>query len=174
MIRFVILAIILLTPCEVLAQKLNQLPTASEVFQLRSACAALSEKLLKKTIADTARVERKLRQMDAFKFDLEDQFEQVSHYDPKSTRCYSLLRRSYSDVDPNAHRKDVYRSIVEQYFHDAQTGELLAFTRETERAPIVGGGVKREGDIFKAQKKIDAPADEAFAYIDEMMADDRK
>src|SRR5262249_59524092 len=103
-------------------------------------------------------------------------FDQVSNYDPKTNRCYSLLSRSYSAVDrtPGLNRNDIYNSIVEQYFYDGQTSELLAFTRETERAPIVGGGAKREGDIFKAQKKINASADEAFAYIDEMMADDRK
>src|SRR5690348_10559664 len=49
-------------------------PTATEVFNLRSQCAELGEKIMKNTVIG-----------DALKKD------QVSHYEPQTNRCYVQL-----------------------------------------------------------------------------------
>lgn len=83
----------------------NSLPTATEVFHLRSECAALGRKILNDSLIGPG-----LSQS------------QVSHYDPKSNRCYIELTIQTTPWDlltGSGNRIDVY-------LFDGQTEELLA------------------------------------------------
>jgi hypothetical protein len=64
------------------AERSSQLPTATEVFQLRSLCVKLGEQLLDETPVGSALTE-----------------DQVSHYDPKSNRCYVELTVNLLRID---------------------------------------------------------------------------
>ena len=77
-------------------------PTATEVFNLRSKCAELGEKILKNTAIG-----------DGLKKD------QVSHYEPKTNRCYVQLT-AWND---NQAKGD---DNFQQYLFDGQTGQVLA------------------------------------------------
>jgi hypothetical protein len=162
------------------AQQTNKLPSATEVFQLRTACASLSEKLMRIRMADTARVEGKVGyHVDAFNTDLKDQFDQTSHYDPATNRCYALLIRSYARTDSktvvvNGKREPLYNSIEEQYLLDGQTGEMLAFTKEITAAPVAGGEITREGEVYEMRRTVSTSWQDASDYIGKKMADDRR
>jgi hypothetical protein len=79
------------------AQPQAGVPTATEVFHLRSECAALGEKLLSDkqyAFIGLAPVE-------------------VSHYNPATNRCYVVV--NFSGVGPHYRR----------FLYDGQTGEYL-------------------------------------------------
>jgi hypothetical protein len=92
------LAALLLT--ETVAQNSSSLPTATEVFHLRSECAALGEKIL-----------------EAHSLGLPPTSE-ISHYNLQTNRCYVELESSDPTL-PFYHSRSLY---------DGQTGEGLAFT----------------------------------------------
>jgi hypothetical protein len=77
-------------------------PTATEVFNLRSECAKLGEKLHEANIIGPA---------------LRD--DALSHYDPNTNRCY--IEITVHTADLNA--ENPYNAT---YLYDGQTGELLA------------------------------------------------
>jgi len=77
-------------------------PTASEVFNLRSKCAELGEKILKNTV-----------------FGAELTKHQLSHYEPKTNSCYVRL----TVWNANLTKGDEY---FQQYLFDGQTGQVLA------------------------------------------------
>jgi hypothetical protein len=81
--------------------------TATEVFNLRSRCAELGQKIMESNIIGPALTQT-----------------QVSHYDPRSNRCYSLLDVSTADLSTPEEKE--FRS---SYLYDAQTEEMLAFTK---------------------------------------------
>jgi hypothetical protein len=56
-------------------------PTATEIFNLRSKCAEFGEKIMNENIIGIALAQ-----------------EQVSHYDPKSNRCYVELTVHTADM----------------------------------------------------------------------------
>lgn len=85
-----------------------RLPTASEVFHLRSECAKLGEKILSENFIGNALVQS-----------------QTSKYDTKSNRCYVELFITSSDFSLDEDKK--YRS---SNLYDGQTGELLAYATE--------------------------------------------
>jgi hypothetical protein len=122
-------------------------PTAAEVFQLRSLCARLGQTILEGNVIGSALAQ-----------------EQVSHYDPRTNRCY---------VELTVHTADLRRSddYVNRVLYDGQTEEMLAFTK-------IEKGNKKAGMVFDKQHGIgdlkNAGWDDASAYIDKMMADDRK
>jgi hypothetical protein len=127
-------------------ERTNQLPRATEVFHLRSECAALGQKIL-----DGNSVGSALSQS------------QASHYDPRTNRCYVELTVQTGDTN-------VALDYLSRILYDGQTGEMLAFARREKG--------KKSGMVFDKQHQVttdnNAFYDDASAFIDKMMADDRK
>jgi hypothetical protein len=125
------------------------LPTATEVFHLRSECATLGEKILEDNPVGSA-----LSQS------------QVSHYDPQTNRCYVELTVQTADI-----HTPVSDYLGRRYLYDGQTRELLAFA-EIIGTPSEG---KKSGMVFAGTgERIDNGYEAACLFIDKMMADDRK
>jgi hypothetical protein len=85
------------------AQPAFRPPTATEVFNLRSRCAALGQKFLDELLVGSA-ISKTL----------------TSHYDPRSNHCYG-------DVLTENIRRDV--SYHNRSLFDLQTCEILAFAK---------------------------------------------
>jgi nitrate reductase alpha subunit len=121
-------------------------PTATEVFNLRSKCAELGEKILKATVAGEG-----LKK------------EQLSHYEPKTNRCYVQL----TVWNPNLGKGEDY---FQQYLLDGQNGQVLAAIRREK-------GVK-SGEISIDPSPLSGNPDELYVdaslFISKMMADDRQ
>ena len=79
-------------------------PSATELFELRSKCAALGEKILRENVIGSALTQS-----------------EVSHYDPKTARCYVELTVQNADI--------TNPTITSTYLYDGQTKELLAFAQ---------------------------------------------
>jgi hypothetical protein len=126
-------------------QRTFQLPTATEVFNLRSKCAALGEKILEDNFLG-----RSLTQS------------QVSHYDPQTNRCYVELTVQSADLDPTHY----YPRVL----FDGQTKEMLAFTKieKGKKGGLVYDRQHQSGSLSNAGW------DDATEYIDEMIKDDRR
>ena len=78
-------------------------PMAKELFELRSKCAALGEKILENNIIGSTLTHS-----------------QVSHYDTKTGRCYVELTVQNADLSKPM-------TIFSRYLIDGQTEEQLAF-----------------------------------------------
>jgi nitrate reductase alpha subunit len=121
-------------------------PTATEVFDLRTKCAELGDKIMKNTVIG-----------DALKKD------QLSHYEPKTNRCYVQL----TVWNANPAKGDEY---FQQYLFDGQTGQVLAAIRREK-------GV-RSGEISIDPSPLNGNSDELYVdasiFISKMMADDRQ
>ena len=119
-------------------------PTATEVFDLRSKCAELGEKIMTKTVVADA---------------LEKN--QLSHYEPKTNRCYVQL----TVWNPNLAKGDEY---FQQYLFDGQTGQMLAAIRREKGT--------RSGDIYSDPSPLSGNSDELYVdaamFINKMMTDD--
>lgn len=83
----------------------EQLPTATEVFHLRTECAKLGDKILNNNIVGSALTQS-----------------QISYYNPKTNRCYVQL--TISSVDLSLPAEKSYSNNV---LYDGQTEEMLAF-----------------------------------------------
>jgi hypothetical protein len=125
-----------------------RLPTATEVFQLRSACVVLGQKILEGNVIGSALVQ-----------------EQISHYNPRTNRCYVELIVHAADLS----KYDQFD--FSRYLYDGQTKEMLAVAG-TKR------GSQKWGMVYDKQHRTttlnNAGWDDASAYIDAMMADDRR
>jgi hypothetical protein len=121
-----------------------RLPTATEVFNLRTKCAALGKQILEGNAISPTLTQS-----------------QISHYDPITNRCYVEL--TVQIADPS---KPLY---VHRYLFDGQTEEMLASTK------IEKG--ERSGIVFDRQHQTkdysDGGWDDATAYIDKVMANDK-
>jgi hypothetical protein len=121
-------------------------PTATEVFNLRSKCAELGEKIMQNTVVG-----------DALKKD------QVSHYEPKTNRCYVQL----TVWNPDLAKGDDY---FQQSLFDGQTGQVLAAIRREKGT--------RSGEISVDPYPPNGNSDELYIdasmFISKMMADDRQ
>jgi hypothetical protein len=121
-------------------------PTAAEVFDLRSKCAELGEKIMKNTVIGNALKKG-----------------QVSHYEPKTNRCYVQLTVWNPDLAKGS-------EYFQQSLFDGQTGQELAAIRREK-------GVK-SGDIFIDPSPLNGNPDELYVdaslFINKMMADDRQ
>jgi hypothetical protein len=126
-------------------QRSFQLPTATEIFNLRSKCAALGEKILEETVVGTALYQS-----------------QVSHYEPQTNRCYVEL--TVQTADPS---KLIY---LHRVLYDGQTKEMLA-SAKIEKGTKSGIVFDRQ---HKSGPLTNAGWDDASDYMDKMMADDRK
>jgi nitrate reductase alpha subunit len=128
-----------------------QSPTATEVFNLRSKCAELGEKIMKNTAL------RDELKRDELKKD------QLSRYDPKTNRCYVQL----TVWNANLAKGDDY---FQRYLYDGQTGQVLAAMRREH-------GV-RSGDIYIDPSPLSGNPDELYLdaslFISKTMADDRQ
>jgi hypothetical protein len=126
--------------------------TAAEIFDLRSKCAVLGEKILADNFIGSALAQ-----------------EQVSHYDPQTNRCYVKLEVHTADL---AAPQDRFKDHT--YLYDGQTHEMLVWaTRDEGRK----SGYITDG--FAEAKPghpvgVLASYDDASALIDKYMADDRK
>jgi hypothetical protein len=120
-------------------------PTATEVFNLRSKCAEFGEKIMKDTVTSEELTKN-----------------QVSHYDPKTNRCYVQL----TVWKANLAKAEEY---FQQYLYDGQTGQLLAAIRREK-------GVS-SGDIYINPSPMNGNSDELYLdasiFIRKMMEDDR-
>ena len=87
-------------------ERYSRLPTATEVFNLRTKCAQLARDL-----------------DESFPYGLHWQRDTVSNYSAKSNRCYVTL------IDSNDVEKEYSRNL-----YDGQTRDLLAYTK-TEGEP---------------------------------------
>lgn len=125
-----------------------QLPTATEVFQLRSACAALGQKILDENVVGSALTQ-----------------EQLSHYNPRTNRCYVELTVHAADLT----KYDQFP--YHRYLFDGQTKEMLA-------ASEIKVSGKKSGIVYDKQHRTttleNAGWDDTNVYIDQMMADDRR
>lgn len=121
-------------------------PTATEVFNLRSKCAELGEKILKNTVvADDLKKE------------------ELSHYEPKANRCYVRL----TVWNANLGKGEEY---FQQYLFDGQTGQILAAIRRENG--VRSGDIY--SDPSPAQGNSDEMYLDASIFISQTMADDRQ
>jgi hypothetical protein len=120
------------------------------VFDLRSKCAALGEKITSENIIGSALMH-----------------DQVSRYNPETNHCYVKLK-VYS-ADPSTPRE---KSITHEYLYDGQTKELLA--------TAFRDGNRKSAEIFSESLKrlVHDPTlpsyNEADALMDKFVAEDRK
>ena len=130
--------------------QINQLPTATEIFNLRSECTKLAEKLLKKSSA-----------YDRNYGDKSLSYDQVSNYNPEKNRCFVELAVHPLDISKVAFN-------TKYYLYDGQTSELLAVLNTVKG--------QYSGNIFDqsylkngSTQSNDNGWSGAHLYIDEMM-----
>jgi hypothetical protein len=128
----------------------NRLPSASEVFDLRSKCAALGEKLLAENAVGSAL----------------DQ-DQVSRYSPETNHCYVKIE-VYSSVLTTPPDSFVTR----KYLYDGQTGELLATT--AKKGSVESANVLSEALKKFVQDPIQPSFEETNVLIDKFVSEERK
>ena len=119
------------------AARSQQLPTASELFDLRAKCAELGEKILAKNVIGPALTHS-----------------QVSHYNPKTGRCFVELTVENADLDSP-------KTIIHRYLIDGHTEAMLASQ--------TADGEKKFGMVFNTNISGFLEAGE---YIDKMMNDE--
>jgi hypothetical protein len=104
--------------------------------------------------------------------------DEVSHYNSKTNRCYVVLKENFEE-------DHIYSTTL----FDGQTGEMLAYTRinnnlSPEKEGMLDGGivinhshvlVSNPTGTFRNGQYVGASSyDEANAFIEQMMADDRQ
>jgi hypothetical protein len=142
-----------------------QLPTASEVFRLRSECAKLGEKILAEHPSGNTNF------TDS----------QISRYNPATNRCFVELEVQNADLSKPL--------VLHRTLWDGQTGELLASMETDCTGATDMTKCKRFGSVFgsgidmiqgnKALANTDNEtlhdsASEPEAFINNVMVDDRK
>lgn len=128
------------------AEPLYPLPTAAEVIQLRSNCAAIGQQILDGNFIRSALYQQ-----------------QFSRYNPRTNRCYVEMRVQIADPSKHSER-------FGQYLYDGQTREMLAF------AQIQNGKKSgRVFDLHHRTTTFEnAGWDDASGYIAATMADDQR
>ena len=124
---------ILLNMCEI--KPAPKPPTTTEIFNLRTKCAELSQNLLKGLYIAPP---------------LEGT--QNSHYDPSTNRCYAEIDTQTGDLKAPEKEKEFSR-----YLYDGQTGHMLAGAR-TSHGDTTGGifdGQHSDAGYFEAKAYID-------------------
>jgi hypothetical protein len=119
-------------------------PTATEVFNLRTKCAEIGEKIDKENVFATPPM---LMQ------------DQVSHYDPKTGRCYVELTAhvNYVLLAMKPEQVEKYKDYLGRYVFDGQTGEMLASAvhQKGTKATVFLKDGPVEADYFAATDKMD-------------------
>jgi hypothetical protein len=121
----------------------HQLPTATEIFNLRSKCAELAGKLDEEKLHGSA-VEQDV----------------VSNYSVKNNRCYVTLT-THPSLDLAGTSK-WYNNV---YLYDGQTRDLLASTN-TKGNPVDPSASSKSGMVYG---KGILGYDDTQAYIDKLM-----
>jgi len=118
--------------------RLVALPTATEVFNLRSKCAELGDKILENNFVGSALTQ-----------------EVKSHYNPETNRCYV-------ELDVHAANLDEYeKHPISRYLFDGQTKDMLAHSkREKDRN---SGSIYDPDDIMAGYDKANAMIDSLMA-----------
>jgi hypothetical protein len=142
-------------------EKVQQPPTATELWQFRSACIELGQKIVK----------------DTQHLHLTDSVEMSSRYDPATGHCYVLTTVMRVD-DRYGHKGDTSVALW-----DGQTGRILASIHR----PIVGewlGNVDDPQHVSPTLDKFDDDAavkafkkkkyEDAESYINRLMSEDRE
>ena len=128
----------------------NRLPTATEVFDLRSKCAVLGDKVMSENYIGSALTHN-----------------QISHYNPETNHCYVKLEVSTADLTTPKER-----FIRDEYLYDGQTKESLAYA--------YWDGNQKSAMIFSdsLKKFVHDPTlptyEETDNLIDQFVAEDRK
>jgi hypothetical protein len=117
-------------------------PTASEVFALRSKCAELGDQIKDGNVIGTNLTQ-----------------DVISHYEPKTNRCYVELTVQTADTSAPL-------AYLNRVLYDGQTKELLAFTR-------IDKTMKTGGVYVGASLTGDTAFEEANGFITKLMEDDR-
>jgi hypothetical protein len=128
---------------------ISRAPTATEVFDLRSKCAALGERILENNPIGSALAQ-----------------EQISHYNPQTNRCYIRLDVHSADF---ATPEDKF--IREEFLYDGQTKELLAVAsvRNGKQFGALYGGLET-----LAHDPVIPTHQEVVDIMDKFMAENRK
>jgi hypothetical protein len=146
-------------------------PTATEAFNLRIKCKELAEQKLDKlsfhplSVADGDSIGMSANTIAAINGNAPEVIDawQTSKYDPENNRCYVQIYKHTFVREPPFDRE-----LLDLY--DAQTDSLLAF------ANIENG--KKVGMVFNKKQRKTASKnrgwDDAVAYMDEMLAGNRK
>jgi hypothetical protein len=127
------------TQAEVATKRVASPPTATEVFNLRSKCAELAQKILANNVVGSALTK-----------------DIVSHYDPQTNRCYAELDVNSADL----------RRFSEYYSRtvfDGQTGEILVSANNQnghKTAYVKDGGLKTTDFDIAVLKIADLMADD--------------
>jgi Family of unknown function (DUF5681) len=139
--------------------QLVALPTATEVFHLRSECAKLSSVLLKDKEDDLAPwIENK-------NYAWWHVLSETSHYSPESNRCYVNL------FTPTTSRHDKTYEEWSQELYDGQTKEMLAMTR-IQSAGTDATNKQGTGSVLVTTKGVyEDTYKGASQYIQDMMKD---
>jgi hypothetical protein len=130
-----------------------RLPSAEEVFHLRSECAQLAEKKLESNVVGPALTQS-----------------QLSHYNPQTNRCYVKVTVQTANLSD----RNIYAS---DYLYDGQTGELLASHTFRGTTCPIEPNCKTTGIVFDEHhqmKRGTSTAQDAEDYIDSMMDDPRE
>jgi hypothetical protein len=128
----------------------NRLPTATEVFDLRSKCAALGDRILSENVIGSALTQ-----------------DQISHYSPATNHCYVKLEVFTSDLTTPREK-----FIRDDFLYDGQTKETLA--------SAYWDGNRKSGIIYSDSLKtfVHDPTlpsyEKTVALMDRFVAEDRK
>jgi hypothetical protein len=117
--------------------RLFALPTAGEVFNLRSKCAELADKILENNFVGSALTQ-----------------EILSHYNPETNRCYVELDVHAADLSQYA------KHPISRYLYDGQTKDLLVSATNDKGTKT---GHIFNGDIFADYDKATARMDSLMA-----------
>ncbi len=117
--------------------RLFAVPTASEVFNLRSKCAELGDKILESNFVGSALTQ-----------------EVLSHYNPETNRCYVELDVHAADL--SQYEQHPYS----RYLYDGQTKDLLVSATNDKGKKT---GHIFNGDIFADYDKATARMDSLMA-----------
>jgi hypothetical protein len=162
--KVLVLLVLIFSGCHVASDSKPEpakakLPTVSEVFNLRTKCAQLGQKILDDDLHGSA-----------------VSITEVSNYNPQTNRCYVKLEASPADLTAP---KDHY--YLDTNVYDGQTGELLVFTKYKNLPGWEGPGddkhESKSGMIFYEHKCAAEPCDgydDAKKEIESLMLDDRQ
>jgi hypothetical protein len=125
----------------------QKLPTATEVFNLRTKCAELGRQLDAKQSYDSS---------DTYR-------ETLSNYSIKTNRCYVTL----TDSSTLSAVRRTHKRIHDVDLYDGQTWELLATTSDGPNGKT--GTVSGDSNIEDCSSSSDCGYSKAQAYIDERM-----
>jgi hypothetical protein len=128
----------------------NLLPTATEVFELRSKCAALGHKIMEDNTIGSALTQ-----------------EQLSHYSPETNHCYVKLDVHTANL---AIPQDQF--LRDEYLFDGQTQEMLAsasWKGDKKSAYILSDSLRHF-----AHDPVFPTYDEVDAMMTKFMAEDRR